>query len=90
MSITSVGSSFDQISPRTVARETAASARAEEAKTASVDAGSNDWPPRTASEQRTAKLEKTALGRLVVAQEEANSQPAVSSRTAASVYAGAR
>ncbi|MCE1234922.1 MAG: hypothetical protein LWW93_01060 [Hyphomicrobiales bacterium] len=90
MSITSVGSSFDQISPRTVARETAASARAEEAKSTSVDAGSNDWPPRTASEKRTAQLEKTALGRLVAAQEEANSKPAVSTRTAASAYARSR
>lgn len=86
MSITSVGSSFDQISPRTVARETAASARAEEAKSTSVDAGSGDWPPRTTSEKLVALLEKSALGRLVAAQEEASSKPSVSSHSAASAY----
>lgn len=87
MTITSIGSSFDQIPPQRVARETAASSRVQEAADASVDKSSSEWLPRTASEKRSAQLDKSAYGRLVAAQEEAASQPAVSSRSAAAAYA---
>lgn len=89
MSITSIGSSFDQIPPQRVARETAASTRAQEAASDSVDKSSQDWPPRTASQKRTEQLDKSAYGRLVAAQEEAASTPSVSSKTAAAAYAAA-
>lgn len=89
MSITSIGSSFDQIPPKSVARETAASSRAQEAASASVDKSSQDWPPRTASQKRAEQLDKSAYGRLVAAQEEAAAKPAVSSRSAAAAYAQA-
>lgn len=86
MAITSVGSSFNQIQPLQAVRETAASSRVREAADASVD-GSKDWPPRTASQMRAEQLDKTAYGRLIAAQEEAASRPAVSARSAAAAYA---
>lgn len=87
MTITSVGSSFDQISPARAVRDTGGEARAQEAADAAVDKASRDWPPRTASQRRTEQLDRTAYGRLIAAQEEASSKPAVSSHTAASTYA---
>lgn len=89
MSIGSVGSSFNVIQPIRAARETAASARVAEAATASVDgddAGSKDWLPRTASDLAAEKLQSTAIGRLVAAQEEATSRPQVSSHDASKAY----
>jgi hypothetical protein len=89
MSIGSVGSSFNVIQPIRAARETAASARAAEAATASVDngaSGSKDWLPRTASDLASEKLQSTAIGRLVAAQEEATSRPGVSSHDASKAY----
>lgn len=88
MAITSVGSSFNQIPPVQAARETAASSRVREAADASVDTA-KDWPPRTASQKRAEQLDRTAYGRLIAAQEEAASRPAVSARTATERYASA-
>lgn len=86
MTITSVGSSFDHISPALAVRDTGGSARAKEAADTAVDK-SNDWPPRTASQKRTEQLDKSAYGRLIAAQEEAAAKPRVSSRSAAEAYA---
>ena len=87
MSISSVGSSFNYISPQSAVRETAATSRAAEAVKSAVDTP-DDWPPRTASQRRAEQLDRTAYGRLIAAQEEAASRPRISSRSAAAAYAG--
>ncbi len=87
MSITSVGSSFDHVSPARAVRDTGGVARAQEAVDASVDKSSEWHPARTASQVRSEQLDKTAFGRLIAAQEESASKPAVSSRRASAAYA---
>ncbi|NLH81223.1 MAG: hypothetical protein GX458_10340 [Phyllobacteriaceae bacterium] len=87
MTINSVGSSFDYVSPARAVRDTGGAARAQEAIDTAVDKGNNDWPPRTASQKRTEQLHQTAYGRLIAAQEEASAKPAVSSRSASAAYA---
>lgn len=88
MSITSIGSSFSHVPPVQAVRETAASARVEEAVQQSVDKGASDWPPKLGSEMRAERQASTAWGRLVAAQEEATSSPSIEPRDASAAYRG--
>jgi hypothetical protein len=86
MSVSSIGSSFNQIQPAQAVRGPAVASRAAEAASTAVDRA-DDWPPRTASEMRAAQLDKSAYGKLIAAQEEAASRPSVTARTAVERYA---